>query len=58
MALLAYCLMPNHYHLLLETTRAEPLDGMQYLNGDVRGSLQRGARARTGHVFQGASTPS
>jgi putative transposase len=29
----AYCLMPNHYHLLVETPRANLSDGMERLNG-------------------------
>ena len=29
----AYCLMSNHYHLLVETPRANLSKGMQYLNG-------------------------
>ena len=29
----AYCLMPNHYHLLVETPQANLSRGMQQLNG-------------------------
>jgi putative transposase len=29
----AYCLMPNHYHLLLQTLKANLSVGMKYLNG-------------------------
>ncbi len=31
--LFAYCLMPNHFHLLLQTPRPTLSDGMQRLNG-------------------------
>jgi REP element-mobilizing transposase RayT len=30
----AFCLMTNHYHLVLDTTRESLSDGMQLLNGD------------------------
>ena len=30
----AFCLMTNHYHLVLDTTRQNLSDGMQLLNGD------------------------
>ncbi|HKI92425.1 MAG TPA: transposase, partial [Gaiellaceae bacterium] len=29
----AYCLMPNHYHLLLETSQERLSPGMRHLNG-------------------------
>ena len=29
----AYCLMPNHYHLLVETPQANLSTGMRQLNG-------------------------
>ena len=29
----AYCLMDNHYHLLIEANRASLSDGMKLLNG-------------------------
>lgn len=50
--LLAYCLMDNHYHLMLETDRPNLAAGMARLNG---GYTQRFNRAydRVGHVFQG-----
>ncbi len=50
--LLAYCLMPNHYHLLLKTTQPGLSDGMQYLNGTYAARYNT-AHSRTGHVFQG-----
>jgi putative transposase len=48
----AYCLMENHYHLLVETPRANLNDAMQRLNGTYAMRFNR-HRARTGHVFQG-----
>ena len=30
---IAYCLMPNHFHLVLETPRPNLARGMQYLQG-------------------------
>jgi REP element-mobilizing transposase RayT len=48
----AYCLMDNHYHLLLETTRSGLGAGMQWLNGAyAQGFNRRGGRS--GHLFQG-----
>ena len=47
----AYCLLPNHYHLIVEARRADLTTGMHRLNG-------RYARwfndryDRVGHVFQ------
>jgi len=29
----AYCLMPNHYHLVIETSRCDLTSGMHKLNG-------------------------
>jgi REP element-mobilizing transposase RayT len=48
----AYCLMGNHYHLLLETPRANLSQGMRQLNGvyTQRFNLRH---HREGHVFQG-----
>jgi len=48
----AYCLMSNHYHLLVETPRANLSKGMQYLNGVYTQQFNRRHR-RVGHVFQG-----
>jgi putative transposase len=48
----AYCLMPNHYHLLVETPRANLDDAMQRLNGTYATRFNR-HHERTGHVFQG-----
>lgn len=48
----AYCLMSNHYHLLIETPDANLSKGMRQLNGVYTQSFNR-AHSRTGHVFQG-----
>lgn len=48
----AYCLMSNHYHLLIETRDASLSKGMKYLNGTYTQSFNR-QNNRVGHVFQG-----
>jgi len=48
----AYCLMTNHYHLLIETPDANLSQGMRQLNGIYTQWINRKYR-RTGHVFQG-----
>ena len=48
----AYCLMSNHYHLLVETPAANLSKGMQLLNGVYTQRFNR-ATKRSGHVFQG-----
>jgi putative transposase len=48
----AYCLMTNHYHLLLETPDASLSDGMRQLNGVYTQTFNR-AHKRVGHLFQG-----
>jgi len=48
----AYCLMENHYHLLVETPRANLDDAMQRLNGTYATRFNR-HHERKGHVFQG-----
>lgn len=48
----AYCLMSNHYHLLVETPDANLSKGMRQLNGVYTQRFNRG-HARVGHVFQG-----
>jgi putative transposase len=50
--LLAYCLMPNHYHLFLATPEPSLARGMQQLNGIHAQRFNR-RYARVGHVFQG-----
>jgi REP element-mobilizing transposase RayT len=48
----AYCLMTNHYHLLIETIEGNLSKGMRQLNGVY--SLKYNHRhGRVGHVFQG-----
>jgi putative transposase len=48
----AYCLMSNHYHLLVETPDANLSQGMRQLNGVYTQRFNRHHR-RVGHVFQG-----
>ncbi|ADC72302.1 protein of unknown function DUF1568 [Thioalkalivibrio sp. K90mix] len=48
----AYCLMGNHYHLLVETPDANLSRGMQWLNGVYTQRFNRRHR-RVGHVLQG-----
>lgn len=48
----AYCLMDNHYHLLIETGTASLSKGMKYLNGRYTQWYNR-RYARVGHLFQG-----
>ncbi|CAA6603500.1 transposase [Rhodospirillaceae bacterium LM-1] len=48
----AYCLMTNHYHLLVETEHANLSRGMRHLNGVYTQAFNR-AHKRVGHLFQG-----
>jgi len=48
----AYCLMNNHYHLLIETPDANLSIGMRQLNGVYTQKFNRN-HGRVGHVFQG-----
>jgi REP-associated tyrosine transposase len=48
----AYCLMGNHYHLLLETPDPNLSLGMRHLNGVYTQRFNR-KHSRVGHVFQG-----
>ncbi len=48
----AYCLMNNHYHLLVETPHPNLSQGMRQLNGPYTQGFNRRHR-RVGHVFQG-----
>ncbi|MCH9813885.1 MAG: transposase, partial [Epsilonproteobacteria bacterium] len=48
----AYCLMSNHYHLLIETPLGNISRGMQLLNGVYTQKFNR-IHNRVGHVFQG-----
>lgn len=53
----AYCLMGNHYHLLLETPEANLSLAMRQLNGVYTQRFNR-RHERCGHLLQGASGPS
>ena len=48
----AYCLMGNHYHLLVETPKPNLSFGMRQLNGIFTQSFNR-RHKRVGHLFQG-----
>lgn len=48
----AYCLMTNHYHLLVETPGGNLSRGMRQLNGVYTQRCNR-RHGRAGHVFQG-----
>ena len=47
-----YCLMTNHYHILIETPDANLSQGMRQLNGVYSQKFNR-VHKRVGHVFQG-----
>jgi putative transposase len=52
----AFCVMPNHFHLLVETPEPTRSAGMRHLNG----SYAQRFNARydgSGHVFQGPYSP-
>ena len=48
----AYCLMDNHYHLLIETPRGNLSQILHYLNGAYTTYFNT-KRRRSGHLFQG-----
>lgn len=48
----AYCQMPNHFHLLLETVDGELARGMRHLNGQFSQHVNR-KHGLVGHLFQG-----
>lgn len=48
----AYCLMSNHYHLVVETVEGNLAIGMRQLNGVYTQYVNR-THSRVGHVFQG-----
>ena len=48
----AFCLMDNHYHLLVETPKANLAEAMRQLNGVATQAYNRRHR-RVGHLFQG-----
>lgn len=51
----AYCLMGNHYHLVLETPEPTLSKGMRQLNGVYTQDFNRRHR-KVGHLFQGRYT--
>lgn len=48
----AWCVMSNHYHLAVETPRANLVDGMRWLQGTFSTRFNR-LRDERGHLFQG-----
>ena len=48
----AFCLMDNHYHLLIETIDGNLSLGMRHLNGVYTQRFNR-RNNRVGHIFQG-----
>jgi REP element-mobilizing transposase RayT len=48
----AYCLMGNHYHVLVETVDGNLSQGMRQLNGVYTQRFNR-SHNRVGHIFQG-----
>ncbi|VAW92020.1 FIG00759408: hypothetical protein [hydrothermal vent metagenome] len=48
----AYCLMDNHYHLLIETNAPTLSKGMKFINGTYTQSFNK-RHKRVGHVYQG-----
>ena len=48
----AYCLMGNHYHLVIETPEPNLSRGMRQLNGEYSQAFNR-HHERSGHLFQG-----
>jgi putative transposase len=51
-AILAYCLMDNHYHLVIHTRRGNLSRFMQQLNG-VYTQIYNRRHRKVGHLFQG-----
>ena len=48
----AYCLMDNHYHLLIDTPNGNLSIGMRQLNGVYTQGFNK-RHGRVGHLFQG-----
>jgi putative transposase len=48
----AYCLMTNHYHLVVETPAGNLSKGMRHVNGVYTQRFNR-HHGRVGHVLQG-----
>ena len=53
----AYCLMPNHYHVVVETPDEDLSAGMQWLNGCYAQAFNA-RHGVDGHLFQGSIPPS
>jgi len=53
--ILAYCLMTNHYHLLLETPEGNLSQVMRHINGAYTNYFNT-KRRRAGHLLQGRYT--
>jgi REP element-mobilizing transposase RayT len=51
-SVLAYCLMGNHYHLVVQTRQGQLSRGMRYLNSNYSQYFNR-QHGLVGHVFQG-----
>ena len=51
-AIHGYCLMENHYHLVVETPQPDLSAGMQRINSEYAQSFNRGY-GFVGHLFQG-----
>ena len=47
-----YCLMTNHYHLLIETPQANLSRAVKWINVSYAAYFNR-KRGRSGHLFQG-----
>lgn len=47
-----YCIIPNHYHILLQNSSGKLSEFMKQLNGQY-GMYYRKRKGGTGHVFQG-----
>jgi REP element-mobilizing transposase RayT len=48
----SYVLMPNHYHLIIETPKGNLSKLMHYINGSYTNYINR-RKGRSGHLFQG-----
>jgi len=52
----SFCLMGNHYHLLIETPGADLADGMWWLNGQYARAFNA-RHGRKGHLFERRYNP-
>jgi putative transposase len=52
MTFYVYCLMPNHFHVVVESSLEQLSKGMHWLNGRYAARFNR-RHERTGHLFQG-----